>query len=142
MESLSRKTPTQYASSNICTCKHFRSHSPSSSHASHKRLTFAFTGKIEYSLAFSQRIAHNGPQAETGGSPPSSTVQFCAASEIALIAAFVTLDLVTLLYTYISRLSVVPHHHQKRKSRQNYRHNSVPSRFLSCYKPAKKSSPN
>ena len=34
---------------------------------SHKRPTFAFTGEIEYTLVFAQRIAHNGSHAETGG---------------------------------------------------------------------------
>ena len=33
---------------------------------SHKRPTFAFTGEIEYTLVFAQRIAHNGLHAETG----------------------------------------------------------------------------
>ena len=33
---------------------------------SHKRPTFAFTGEIEYTLVFAQRIAHNGSHAETG----------------------------------------------------------------------------
>ena len=33
----------------------------------HKRPTFAFTGEIEYTLVFAQRIAHNGSHAETGG---------------------------------------------------------------------------
>ena len=34
---------------------------------SHKRPTFAFTGKSGYTLGFAQRIAHSGPHAETGG---------------------------------------------------------------------------
>ena len=33
----------------------------------HKRPTFAFTGEIEYTLVFAQRIAHNGSHAEPGG---------------------------------------------------------------------------
>ena len=33
---------------------------------SHKRPTFAFTGEIEYTLVFAQRIAHSGLHAETG----------------------------------------------------------------------------
>ena len=33
---------------------------------SHKRPTFAFTGESGYTLAFAQRIAHNGTHAETG----------------------------------------------------------------------------
>ena len=33
---------------------------------SHKRLTFAFTDESGYTLGFAQRIAHNGPHAETG----------------------------------------------------------------------------
>ena len=34
---------------------------------SHKRPTFAFTSESGYTLAFAQRIAHNGSHAETGG---------------------------------------------------------------------------
>ena len=45
--------------------------------------------------------------------PPSSTAGLCAASEIALSAAFVTPDSATLLYTYISRFSVTPHYQQQ-----------------------------
>ena len=33
---------------------------------SHKRPTFAFTGKSGYTLAFANRIAHSGSQGETG----------------------------------------------------------------------------
>ena len=33
---------------------------------SHKRPTFAFTSESGYTLAFAQRIAHNGPHGETG----------------------------------------------------------------------------
>ena len=50
---------------------------------SHKRPTFAFTGESGYTLGSAQRIAHNGPHAETGAFPPSATVRLCAASEIA-----------------------------------------------------------
>ena len=45
---------------------------------SHKWPTFAFAGKSGH-----RKIAHNGPHAETGAFPPSSTVRLCAASEIA-----------------------------------------------------------
>ena len=58
---------------------------------SHKRPTFAFTSESGYTLAFRRRIAHNGSHGETGAFPPSSTAGLCAASEIALSAAFVTL---------------------------------------------------
>ena len=34
---------------------------------SHKRHTFAFTGESGYTLAFANRIPHNGSHAETGG---------------------------------------------------------------------------
>ena len=34
---------------------------------SHKRPTFAFTGESGYTLAFAQRIAHNGSHGETRG---------------------------------------------------------------------------
>ena len=33
---------------------------------SHKRSTFAFTGESGYTLAFANRIAHNGSHGETG----------------------------------------------------------------------------
>ena len=49
---------------------------------SHKRPTFAFTSESGYTLAFAQRIAHNGSHAETGAFPPPATVWLCAASEI------------------------------------------------------------
>ena len=45
---------------------------------SHKWPTFAFAGKSGH-----RKIAHNGPHAETGAFPPSSTVRLCAASEVA-----------------------------------------------------------
>ena len=84
---------------------------------SHKRPTFAFASENEYALGFRRKIAHKGLHAETRAFPPSTTVCSCAASEIALSAAFVTLDSATLLYTYISRFSVNLHYQQKRKSR-------------------------
>ena len=40
-----------------------------------------------------------------------------------------TLYSATLLYTYISRFSVNPHHQQREKIRQSYRHGSISSRF-------------
>ena len=58
---------------------------------SHKWPTFAFTGESGYTLGSAQRIAHKGLHAETGAFPPSSTAGLCAACEIALSAAFVTL---------------------------------------------------
>ena len=70
----------------------------------------------------------NGPRGETGAFPPPVTAGLCVASEIALNAAFATLDSATLLYTYISRFSVNPHYQQTRKIRQNCRRNSVPNR--------------
>ena len=36
-------------------------------HLRHKRPTFAFTGKNEYTLGFAQRIAHRRSQGETWG---------------------------------------------------------------------------
>ena len=57
----------------------------------HNCPTFAFTGESGYTLGSSQRIAHNGTHGETGAFPPSSTAGLCAACEIALSAAFVTL---------------------------------------------------
>ena len=80
---------------------------------SHKRPTFAFTGESGYTLGFRKRIAHEGLHGETGVFPPSSTAWSCAASEIALSTAFVTLDSAVLLYTYISRFSVNPHYQQQ-----------------------------
>ena len=44
-----------------------------------------------------------------------------------------TLDSAVLLYTYISRFSVNPHHRQKRKSRRRCHRNSVPNRFSSRF---------
>ena len=58
---------------------------------SHKRPTFAFTGESGYTLGSRRKIAHSGSHGETGAFPPSSTAGLCAASEIALSAAFVTL---------------------------------------------------
>ena len=54
---------------------------------SHKRPTFAFTSESEYTLAFAQRIAHNGSHAETGVFHPLATARLCAISEIALNAS-------------------------------------------------------
>jgi len=76
----------------------------------HKRPTFAFTDESGYTLGFRRRIAHSGPHAETGAFPPSATARSCATSEITLYAVFVTPDSAALLYTYISRFSVNPHH--------------------------------
>ena len=58
---------------------------------SHKRPTFAFTPESGYTLGFRRKIAHKGLHGETGAFPPSSTAGLCAACEIALSAAFVTL---------------------------------------------------
>ena len=79
----------------------------------HKWPTSAFTGESGYTLGFANRIAHSGLHGETGAFPPSSTAWSCAASEIALSTAFVTLDSAVLLYTYISRFSVTPHYQQQ-----------------------------
>ena len=51
---------------------------------SHKRPAFAFAGKNRYTLAFAQKIAHNGTHGETGAFPPPATARLCAASEIFL----------------------------------------------------------
>ena len=66
-----------------------------------------------YTLDLRRKIAHKGTHAETGAFPPPATAGLCVASEIALNAAFVTLDSATLLYTYISRFSVTPHCQQQ-----------------------------
>ena len=68
----------------------------------------------------------NGPRGETGAFPPPVTAGLCVASEIALNAAFATLDSATLLYTYISRFSVNPQHQQKRIIRQSCHHKFYP----------------
>ena len=47
---------------------------------SHKWPTFAFAGKSGH-----RKIAHNGPHAETGAFPPSSTAWSCAAGDIPFI---------------------------------------------------------
>ena len=48
----------------------------------HKRPTFAFVGKSEYTLAFANRIAHSGLHAETGGVSNGGAIStlgaFCA----------------------------------------------------------------
>ena len=80
---------------------------------SHKRPTFAFASESGYTLGFRRKIAHSGSHGETGAFPPSDTAGLCAASEIALSAAFVTLDSAMLLYTYISRFSANPHYQQQ-----------------------------
>ena len=80
---------------------------------SHKRPTFAFTGESGYTLGFRRKIAHKGTHGKTVAFPPSDTAGLCAASEIALSAAFVTLDSAMLLYTYISRFSANPHYQQQ-----------------------------
>ena len=80
---------------------------------SHKRPTFAFTSESGYTLGFRRRIAHSGLHAETGTFPPPATARLCASSEIFYSA--------TLLYTYISRFSVNPHHRQTEKIRQSCR---------------------
>ena len=80
---------------------------------SHKWPTFAFTGESGYTLGFRRKIAHKGTHGKTVAFPPSDTAGLCAASEIALSAAFVTLDSAMLLYTYISRFSANPHYQQQ-----------------------------
>ena len=52
---------------------------------SHKRPTFAFTSESGHTLAFANKIAHNGSHAETRAFPPSATVRSYAASEILFI---------------------------------------------------------
>ena len=79
----------------------------------HKRPTFAFTDESGYTLGFRRRIAHSGLHAETGTFPPPATARLCTSSEIFYSA--------TLLYTYISRFSVNPHHRQTEKIRQSCR---------------------
>ena len=101
---------------------------------SHKRPTFAFTPESGYTLAFRKKIAHKGTHGETGAFPPSSTAGLCAASEIALSAAFVTPDSATLLYTYISRFSVTHHHQQREKILQSCYHKFyLPTAFHSAF---------
>ena len=82
-------------------------------------------GESGYTLGFRRKNAHSGSHAETGAFPPPATVRLCAASEIFYSA--------TLLYTYISRFSVNPHHRQKRKSRRRCHRNSVLNRFSSRF---------
>ena len=50
---------------------------------SHKRPTFAFTGKSGYTLGFQRKIAHKGTHGKTGGFPSVTAARLCAASEIA-----------------------------------------------------------
>ena len=72
-----------------------------------------FTRESGYTLGFRRKIAHKGTHGKTVAFPPSDTAGLCAASEIALSAAFVTLDSAMLLYTYISRFSANPHYQQQ-----------------------------
>ena len=52
---------------------------------SHKRPTSAFTPESGYTLAFANRIAHNGSHGETGAFHPPATARLCAVSEIPFI---------------------------------------------------------
>ena len=79
----------------------------------HKRPTFALTPESGYTLAFAQRIAHNGTHGETGAFPSAGTAWLCAANRIVLNAAFATPDSTVLLYTYISRFTVNLHYQQQ-----------------------------
>ena len=100
---------------------------------SQKRPTFAFTDESGYTLGFRRKIAHNGLHAETGAFPPPATAQSCATSEITLYAAFVTLDSATLLYTYISRFSVNPHHQAEGENQAKLPLQLCPNRFSSRF---------
>ena len=100
---------------------------------SHKWPTFAFTDESGYTLGFRRKIAHNGLHAETGAFPPPATAQSCATSEITLYAAFVTLDSATLLYTYISRFSVNPHHQAEGENQAKLPLQLCPNRFSSRF---------
>ena len=99
---------------------------------SHKRPTFALTPESGYTLAFAQRIAHNGTHGETGAFPSAGTAWLCAANRIVLNAAFATPDSTVLLYTYISRFSVNPQHQQKRKIWQSCCHKFYPPTAFHC----------
>ena len=85
-------------------------------------LSRAKAGTHSASLKESHTAARTPKQ---GAFPPPATVRLCAASEIFYSA--------TLLYTYISRFSVNPHHRQKRKSRRRCHRNSVLNRFSSRF---------
>ena len=65
--------------------------------------TFVSRGCGGYTLGFAQRIAHNGTHGETGGFP--SLVH-----SVVLCCRRYPFYSTTLLYTYISRFSVNPHH--------------------------------
>ena len=99
---------------------------------SHKRPTFALTPESGYTLAFAQRIAHNGTHGETRAFPSAGTAWLCAANRIVLNAAFATPDSTVLLYTYISRFSVNPQHQQKRKIWQSCCHKFYPPTAFHC----------
>ena len=86
----------------------------------HKRPTFAFVGKSEYTLVFRRKIAHKGTHAETRGIP---SLDLSAALCCQRNPFYSTM----LLYTYISRFSVAPHYRQKRKSQRRCHRNSVPN---------------
>ena len=93
---------------------------------SHKRPTFAFTVESGCTPGFRRKIAHKGTHGETRAVPSAGTAWLCAASKIALNTAFVTLDSVTLLYTYISQFTVNPQHQQKGKIWQSCCHKFYP----------------
>ena len=70
---------------------------------SHKRPTFAFTSESGYILGFRRRIVHKDTHGETGDLP--SLVH-----SVVLCCRRYPFYSTTLLYTYISRFSVNPHH--------------------------------
>ena len=76
-----------------------------------------------------------------GASPPSATAQSCATSEITLYAAFVTLDSATLLYTYISRFSVNPHHQAEGENQAKLPLQLCPNRFSSRFSTSRTNGP-
>ena len=90
--------------------------------SAHKWPTFVSASEIEYTLDSSRKIARNGSHGETGGLP------LCRHS-MALCCQRNPFYSTVLLYTYISRFSVNPHHQQREKIRQSYRHGSISSRF-------------
>ena len=93
---------------------------------SHKRPTFAFTGESGLHTRLSEKDRTQRLARRNRGIP------FCEHS-VALRCQRNPFYSTVLLYTYISRFSVNPHHRQKRKSRRRCHRNSVLNRFSSRF---------
>ena len=98
--------------------------------SSTKRPTFAFTGESGYTLGSQRKIAHSGSHGKTGAFPPSASCVALCRQRNCSECRICTPDSAVLLYTYISRFTVNPHHQQMRKIRQSCRINFIHQPFL------------